>query len=58
VVDAKGGLRQVGGMVDSPGMYALGLPVLRRRKATFIHGISDDAREVVNHLSGNLAGPR
>ena len=26
-------------VVDSPGVYALGLPVLRRRKSTFIHGI-------------------
>ena len=43
-------------MVDSPGMYALGLPVLRRRKSTFIHGIEADAREVVDHLSGYLGG--
>jgi putative flavoprotein involved in K+ transport len=42
-------------MVDSPGMYALGLPVLRRRKSTFIHGIEADARDVVSHLSGYLA---
>ena len=56
VVDPKGKLRHVGGTVDSPGMYALGLPVLRRRKSTFIHGISDDAREVVDHLNGYLAG--
>ena len=55
VVDAKGRLRHDGGTVDSPGMYALGLPVLRRRKSTFIHGIADDAREVVDHLSGYLA---
>ena len=48
-------LRHDGGAVDSPGMYALGLPVLRRRKSTFIHGIEDDAREVVDHLSGYLA---
>ena len=58
VVDAKGNLRHDGGVVDSPGMYALGLPVLRRRKSTFIHGIDDDAREVVDHLSGYLAGHR
>jgi putative flavoprotein involved in K+ transport len=37
-------------------MYALGLPVLRRRKSTFIHGIEVDARDVVAHLSGYLAG--
>ncbi|WP_036506688.1 flavin-containing monooxygenase [Nocardioides sp. URHA0020] len=54
VVDGKGQLRHDGGVVDSPGLYALGLPVLRRRKSTFIHGIEDDAREVVDHLAGWL----
>ena len=57
VVDAKGQLRHDGGAVDSPGLYALGLPVLRRRKSTFIHGIEDDAREVIDHLSRYLALP-
>jgi putative flavoprotein involved in K+ transport len=56
VVDAKGQLRHDGGAVDSPGLYALGLPVLRRRNSTFIYGIDDDAREVIDHLSGYLAG--
>ena len=56
VLDAKGQLRHDGGVVDSPGLYALGLPVLRRRKSTFIHGIEDDAREVIDHLGGYLAG--
>jgi putative flavoprotein involved in K+ transport len=56
VLDAKGQLRHDGGVVDSPGMYVLGLPVLRRRKSTFIHGIADDAREVIHHLAGYLAG--
>jgi len=55
VVDAKGQLRHNGGAVDSPGLYALGLPVLRRRKSTFIHGIEDDAREVIDQLSRYLA---
>ena len=55
VVDGKGNLRHVGGVVDSPGLYALGLPVLRRRKSTFIHGIEDDAREVIDHLTEYLA---
>jgi putative flavoprotein involved in K+ transport len=56
VVDAKGQLRHEGGVVaDSPGLYALGLPVLRRRKSTFIYGIEDDAREVIEHLAGYLA---
>jgi putative flavoprotein involved in K+ transport len=56
VLDAKGQLIHDGGVVESPGLYALGLPVLRRRKSTFIHGIEDDAREVIDHLAGHLAG--
>ena len=54
VVDAKGQLRHEGGMADSPGLYALGLPVLRRRRSTFIYGIEDDAREVIDHLAAYL----
>jgi putative flavoprotein involved in K+ transport len=56
VFDEKGYLRHDGGVVESPGMYVLGLPVLRRRKSSFIHGIEDDAREVIDHLGGYLAG--
>jgi len=55
VLDAKGQLRHEGGVVDSPGLYALGLPVLRRRRSTFICGIEDDAREVIEHLARFLA---
>ena len=50
VVDHKGYLRHDGGVVDAPGLYVLGLPVLRRRKSSFIHGADDDARELVDHL--------
>jgi putative flavoprotein involved in K+ transport len=57
VVDSKGHLRHEGGVVDSPGLYALGLPVLRRRKSTFIYGIEDDAREVTDHLARYLSVP-
>ena len=52
VVDRKGHLRHEGGVVDAPGLYAIGLPVLRRRKSTFIHGAEDDARDIVEHLAG------
>ncbi|GAA3454057.1 NAD(P)-binding domain-containing protein [Dactylosporangium matsuzakiense] len=54
VLDAKGRLRHTGGVLDTPGLYALGLPVLRRRKSTFIHGIEDDAREVIDELARQL----
>jgi putative flavoprotein involved in K+ transport len=57
VLDEKGQLRHDGGVVEgAPGLYALGLPVLRRRKSTFIHGIEDDARDVIDHLAGHLNG--
>jgi len=55
VVDAKGHLQHEGG-VAAPGLYALGLPVLRRRKSTFICGIEDDARAVIGDLARHLAG--
>ena len=55
VVDEKGYLRHEGGVVDAPGLYALGLPLLRRRRSSFIHGADADARDVVTHLAGHLA---
>jgi len=57
VLDDKGHLRHDGGVVDAPGLYALGLPFLRRRKSTFISGAEGDARELVEHLAGYLAMP-
>jgi putative flavoprotein involved in K+ transport len=55
VIDRKGRLRHDGGVVDAPGLYAMGLPVLRRRKSTFIHGAEDDARDLIDHLVRYLA---
>ena len=55
VLDRKGRLRHDGGVVDAPGLYAIGLPVLRRRKSTFIHGAEDDARDLIDHLAGYIA---
>jgi putative flavoprotein involved in K+ transport len=54
VLDGKGRLRHEGGVVDAPGLYALGLPVLRRRRSSFINGIEDDARAVIGHLAADL----
>jgi putative flavoprotein involved in K+ transport len=55
VLDRKGHLRHDGGVVDTPGLYVIGLPVLRRRKSTFIHGAEDDARDLIDHLARYLA---
>lgn len=54
VLDHKGGIRHDGGVVDAPGLYVMGLPFLRRRKSSFIHGAEDDARELAAHLAGHL----
>jgi putative flavoprotein involved in K+ transport len=54
VLDHKGHLRHEGGVVDAPGLYVIGLPFLRRRKSSFIHGAEDDARDVVAHLASHL----
>jgi putative flavoprotein involved in K+ transport len=50
VLDRKGVIRHEGGVVDAPGLYVLGLPFLRRRKSTFIHGAEDDVRDLAQHL--------
>ena len=55
VLDRKGRLRHDGGVVtDAPGVYAMGLPFMRRRKSTFIHGAGDDAREITDSLRSYL----
>jgi putative flavoprotein involved in K+ transport len=52
--DRKGRIRHTGGVVDAPGLYVMGLPFLRRRKSTFIHGAGDDARELCDALAAHL----
>ena len=55
VLDRKGQLRHEGGVVtEAPGMYALGLTFLRRRKSSFIHGAADNARDLSDHLVSYL----
>ena len=55
VFDRHGELRHAGGVVAAPGLYALGLPFMRRRKSSFIHGAEDDVREIAEHLFAHLA---
>ena len=55
VLDRKGRLRHDGGVVTgAPGVYAIGLNLLRRRKSSFIHGAEDDAAELTDHLAAHL----
>jgi putative flavoprotein involved in K+ transport len=54
VLDSKGMIRHDGGVVDSPGMYLIGSPFLRRRKSSFIDGACADALELIAELSAYL----
>jgi len=54
VLDRKGQILHDGGVAAAPGMYVMGLPFLRRRKSSFIHGAEDDARDLSEHLAAYL----
>ena len=54
VLNRKGQIRHDGGVVESPGMYVMGLTFLRRRKSSFIHGAEDDALDLSAHLATYL----
>ena len=55
VFDRKGRIRHDGGVVDSPGMYLMGVQFMRRRKSALIDGAGDDARDICAHLAASLA---
>lgn len=55
LLDRKGKIRHDGGVVNSPGMYLMGMTLLRRRKSSFIHGAEDDARDLSAHLLSYLS---
>ena len=54
VLDAKGFVRHDGGVVDSPGMFIIGVPFLRRRKSSFIDGAREDAEDLAVELAAFL----
>jgi putative flavoprotein involved in K+ transport len=54
VLDRKGQIRHDGGVVESPGMYLIGSPFLRRRKSSFIDGARDDAEDLIIELAAFL----
>ncbi len=45
-----------GGVVESPGLYLMGLQFLRRRKSALIDGAGGDARDLSAHLASYLDG--
>ena len=56
VIDRKGYVRHDGGVIDSPGMYLMGMQFLRRRKSALIDGVGDDACDLSHHLVSYLHG--
>ena len=51
VRDRKGQICHDGGVVtEAPGLYVLGLPVLRTRASTYIHGAAADTAALADHL--------
>jgi len=59
MLDRTGRIRHDGGVVTSaPGLYLLGMPVLRTRASTYIHGATTDTQALAAHLHSFLGHPR
>ena len=59
VRDRSGRIRHDGGVVTgAPGLYLLGMPVLRTRASTYIHGAGADSEALADHLHTYLSGRR
>jgi putative flavoprotein involved in K+ transport len=56
VFDYRGRLCHDGGVVASPGMYLIGMLVLRFLRSSFIDGAGNDARYLSAHLASYLRG--
>jgi putative flavoprotein involved in K+ transport len=55
VLDRTGRIRHDGGVVNgAPGLYLLGMPVLRTRASTYIHGAAADSHALASHLHSYL----
>jgi putative flavoprotein involved in K+ transport len=52
--DRRGRLVHDGGATRLPGLYVLGLPVLRRRRSSLIDGAAGDTAVVIEHLHQHL----
>jgi putative flavoprotein involved in K+ transport len=59
VLDRTGRIRHQGGVVTGPpGLYLLGMPVLRTRASTYIHGAAADTEALASHLHAHLSSQR
>lgn len=53
-LDRRGAVLHDGGLLRSPGLFAIGLPFLRRRSSTFLSGIGRDAVELSTEIRRHL----
>jgi putative flavoprotein involved in K+ transport len=58
VFDRAGEIAHRGGVTAVPGLFAIGLPFLRRRSSTFIDGAGRDAEALAPLIAAHLARPR
>jgi putative flavoprotein involved in K+ transport len=58
VLDHRGRLVHDGGVTRWPGLYVLGLPMLRRRRSSYIDGARADADDLATHLSDTVLAGR
>jgi putative flavoprotein involved in K+ transport len=54
VFDHRGRLLHDGGVTRWPGLYVMGLPMLRRRRSTYLDGARCDAADLAAHLTSSL----
>jgi putative flavoprotein involved in K+ transport len=53
-LDRRGRIEHAGGVGAMPGLYVLGLPLLRRRRSNLIGGLGADAVDLAGHLRHHL----
>lgn len=51
VLDAAGEIVHAGGVTRAPGLYVIGLHLLRTRRSSFIDGVGADARALALHIA-------
>jgi putative flavoprotein involved in K+ transport len=54
MLDRRGQITHDGGVMPAPGLYVVGLPLLRRRKSSFLDGIGADTVDLTVHLREHL----
>jgi putative flavoprotein involved in K+ transport len=54
VFDRRNRIQHDGGVLPVPGSYVMGLPFMRRRKSSYMHGAADDAQDLSSHLADYL----